>query len=324
MSTSLKPDPVLDRAGHLGPAFDDTIASCRATVDADPQLTYLAHYSSGVYDFGIDRLGEPPAAPDALPTGRRAALSRFGRAFSFTVNRLDRVLQEVRTGGLIRAVVHTTRGAAFCNSVVPKENVVGLVLDRKPANGLLRMSALRPTDQAMAALATTLRKRVRLNSLNPGGWESAEYPAALSEHASTQPHVTFPAPADAPDLTGVLSPADLHLVAYCPDGEVAYLADVLEDPALGPFFTQITTTARRKFYCDFSHELGPLAVSLGRSARDVLGGSLLRMVLDVEQGAVYYYRVRAGTYLVGVTVDQSRVAVADDRMAALVESLRGQ
>lgn len=320
MSTSLKPDPILDRAGHLGAAFDDTIASCRATVDADPDLAYLAHYSSGVYDFGIDRLGEPPEEP----TGRRAALNRFGRTFAFTVNRLDRVLQEVRTGGLIRAVLHTSRGAAFCNSVVPKENLVGLVLDRKPANGLLRMSAIRDTDQAMSALATTLRRRLRLNSVNPGGWESVTEPAALPTAASTRPHVTFPAPAGAPDLAAALSPADLQLVSYCPDGEVACMADVLDDPSLGPFFTQITTTARRKFYCDFSRELGPLAVSLGRSVRDVLGGSLLRMVLDVEQGAVYYYRVRAGTYLVGVTVDQSRVAVADDRMAALVESLRGQ
>lgn len=330
MSTSQKPDPThVDRAGHLGGSFDHTITQARETFDADPALDYLAHYSSGVYDFGIDRLDEPAAEPDALPTGHRAALARFGRSLSFTVNRLDRNLQEVRTGGLIRVVLHTDGGAAFCNTVVPKENLVGLVLDEPPAGHRLpHVPPVRETDRALSALATTLRGRVSLSSGNPGGWETVDQPVALSGDADGEPFVTIPAEppaADGPVLDAcrdAVRGADLQLVAYCPGGEVAYVADQFEHTSLGPFFTQITATARRKYYQDLSRELGPLAVALGRTVRGLLGGSLLRMILDVEQGAVYYYRLRAGTYLVGVTLDQSMVAKTDDRMAELAESIR--
>jgi len=36
-----------------------------------------------------------------------------------------------------------------------------------------------------------------------------------------------------------------------------------------------------------------------------------------NRGALYYYRVKFGEYLVGVTLDQSRVSHADEKLAQL-------
>jgi hypothetical protein len=119
-----------------------------------------------------------------------------------------------------------------------------------------------------------------------------------------------------------IRPDDLHFVAYCRDGEVVFTADYLGDRSLAPFFTQITFATRRKFYLEFSQELCSHATKLSRATRGVLGGLLVRCVLDVEQGAIYYYRIKPGDYLVGVTIDQSRVSGADDRMSRLANEVR--
>jgi hypothetical protein len=39
--------------------------------------------------------------------------------------------------------------------------------------------------------------------------------------------------------------------------------------------------------------------------------------LDVELGAIFYYRLRVGDYLIGVTLDQEQVRAADEEMAKL-------
>jgi hypothetical protein len=46
-------------------------------------------------------------------------------------------------------------------------------------------------------------------------------------------------------------------------------------------------------------------------------------VLDVEQGAIYYYRIRPAEYLVGVTIIQRKVAEADRKIAEISLACRG-
>ncbi|MFE2753577.1 hypothetical protein ACFXGA_16435 [Actinosynnema sp. NPDC059335] len=310
-----------EQAEHVGPEFDLTRQACREAVADSPALHYLAHYSSGVFDFGVDVLGDPPPAPDALPGGtRREELKRLGRHLTFQVATLDRALQEVRTGRLIRTVLHTDEGALFCDSVVPTEHVVGLVLDHAGAGPLFTHPAVEEADRAVSGLATRLRRQLSLGSLNPGGWESAADDEPLPVREGVRPHVTA---GDGP-LTACLAAVraqDLHLVAHVAGGEVRAMADCLGDPSLSPFFKQITVDARRRFYHGFAQELGALATRLNRAVNPVVGGLLERLVLDVEMGAVFYYRLRAGEYLVGVTIDQSRVRAADERMSALAEEL---
>ncbi|WP_367137561.1 hypothetical protein [Saccharothrix sp. HUAS TT1] len=310
-----------EQAEHVGPEFDLTRQACRDAVERSPALHYLAHYSSGVFDFGVDALGEPAAEPGALPGGsRREELKRLGRHLTFQVATLDRALQEVRTGRLIRTVLHTEEGALFCDSVVPTEHVVGLVLDHAGAGPLFGHPAVDEADRAVAELATLLRRQLSLGSLNPGGWESAEPVAPLEVEQEAQPHVTA---GDGP-LTACLAAVraqDLHLVAHVVAGEVRAMVDCLGDPSLAPFFKQITVDARRRFYQGFVQELGAVTTKLNRAVNPVVGGLLERLVLDVEMGAIYYYRLRAGEYLVGVTIDQARVRAADDRMSELTVEL---
>jgi hypothetical protein len=310
-----------EQAEHVGPEFDLARQACGAAIRETPALHYLAHYSNGVFDFGIDALGDQPPPPDGLPGGtRREELKRLGRHLTFQVATLDRTLQEVRTGRVIRTVVHTEEGALFCDSVVPTEHVVGLVLDHTGTGPLFGHPAVDEADQAVAGLATRLRGQLSLGSLNPGGWESAEDVVALPVDEEAQPHVSV---GDGPLVSCVeaVRATDLHLVAHVVDAEVRAMVDCLGDPSLAPFFRQITVDARRRFYHGFVQELGALATKLNRAVSPVVGGLVERLVLDVEMGAIYYYRLRAGEYLVGVTIDQARVRAADDRMSALAEEL---
>jgi hypothetical protein len=335
MSTSPRADggnapttePHEEVAAHVGAEFAETIDSIRAVMHGDVGMSYLAHYSSGVFDYGIDLLGDPPIHAEALPgSSRREELQRLGRSLHFTMSDLDRTLQEARTGGLIRTVLHAQRGAAFCCSVVPREDVVGILLDEAgPLEGHsspLPAATVTDADRAVSRLASDLRRRIRLPSTNPGGWETADQVAVTAGDGPVMsPFVAEFDDVYAGDLLAAcrqaVRPADLHLVAYCRTGQLVFTADCLDDRALAPFFTQITVGARRRFYQRISRDVCTLVSRFGKAASSVLGGRLLRMVLDVEQGAIYYYRVHAGDYLVGVTIDQDRVSVADDKMSQL-------
>ncbi len=348
MSTSPKADGTTvqrheELADHVGEEFAAVIAAFRATMAGGSGLDYLAHYSSGVFDYSVDLLGDPPRHEEALPgSTHRDELQRLGRSLSFAVSTLDRTLQEARTGGLIRTVLHTERGAAFCCSVVPKQDLVGIVLDTAaPAGGsgnsgndvddgyLSHAAVVSSADRAVSALATRLREQVRLPSANPGGWASVVPVGALPEDGPSVAPFTCEMTEQSGASDALMAacrdavrPTDLQLVAYCLPGEVVFTADCLDDRSLAPFFTQIAVGARRRFYQRLSEDLCALAARFSRATSTALGGLLLRMVLDVEQGAIYYYRLKAGDYLVGVTVDQSRVSAADDRMSSLANRAR--
>lgn len=330
------PSPLVveDEAPHLGGEFSWAKDECRNAVLSGQGLHHVAHYSSGVYDFAADVLDDLKLGPRAQDTRSREELQRLGRQLSFIATGLDRTLQEARTGALIRTVLHTEEGAIYCNSVVPREYVVGVTLDRsaatQPDAPLTMAAGIRAADEAASDLATSLRRRISQGSQNPGGWLArTEEPTeqALHEEAST-PRLDPARPIDDARTDQVtnacqeaVDPGDLHFVAYCRHGDVALVADHLGHPSLGRFFTQITVDARRKLYTNFSHEFGALARRLNRTIA-ALGGLLVRVVLDVEQGALYYYRLNAGEYVVGVTLDQSQVSQADDRMARLALACR--
>lgn len=333
MSTSPRSDGTHDpalphtvRAEHVGAEFDSTVSCCRDAVREHEELRHVAHYGDGVFDFSVDWLDQP-ARYSRTARPHRHDLQRLGRALSFTLDRMDRALQEARTGGTIRMVLHTRHGAAFADTVVPRKNLVGLVLDQPamPDEGeiLPHTKPVLAADKAMSGLATELRGLIRLRSDNPGGWETAlDAPKDTGEPVSapftcspTEPGEHDAAVIDA--CANAVRPSDLHFVAYCTNNEVVFAADQLDDPSLGPFFTVVTVATRRKFYQEFSRELGTIVIEMGRTVRGILGSPVHRLVLDVEQGAVYYYRLRPGAYLVGVTLDQDRVNSADERIAEL-------
>src|SRR5262249_53963706 len=114
-----------------------------------------------------------------------------------------------------------------------------------------------------------------------------------------------------------VSPVDLQLVAYCRNGQVEFSVDQFDDPQLGSYFQEISVIERRQFYRDMCRQFPMIAQKFGRISMLATGGRIERLVLDVEQGALYYYRVRPGDYLVGITIDQRQVASADDKVGEM-------
>lgn len=322
MSTSRRRDDVIRevRAESFVQEFDTALALSRSAFERQSGLVHLAHYSSGIFTFSLDVLPEER---------QREVFRQAGRALSLELDTVDRALQEVRTGRLIRTVVHASGGAMFCNAILPTEDVIGLVLDEFGDEPTAHHPSARAGDRAVSALSSRMRSAISLTSLNPGGWETAEdatEPSPSDEDAP--PTVTRTTTADerTERLRALCASrarlADLHLVAYCEHEETLFMVDHLSHPRLARFFTQIGVESRRRFYRRFAAEVSRYAASITAIIGTALGGPVIRLVLDVEMGAVFYYRVRPGAYLVGVTLDQSRMSTTDSRLADLARDVR--
>jgi hypothetical protein len=114
----------------------------------------------------------------------------------------------------------------------------------------------------------------------------------------------------------------LHFVAYHVDGECRFYLDVLEDPAVERFFDQVTPDGRREHYLQQARYLNRLMVGLNDSFREIDAGILIRVVLDVERGALYYYWIDERRFVIGVTLDQEMVDKADRTMVRVVDGIR--
>ncbi|HEX4220765.1 MAG TPA: hypothetical protein VHZ97_00225 [Pseudonocardiaceae bacterium] len=317
-----QPDLRESTAAFLSDAFAAARRTCRELVANTQQLRFLGHYSQDLFDFSFDVLdaSEPELA----------GVQRIGRQVGQETNTLDRVLRDARTGGLIRTVLHTERAGVICQSVVPGEVVLGLCFDDSPTDtpDLLLTSApeVRAADLALSGLVDRLRAVISLPSLNPGGWASADDPTALELTRPAGPPEVWQADAGADSevlaaCRAAVRPEDLQFVGHCAGGELLASVDQLGHPTLAPFFTQISVGARREFYRGFSERFGPLQTKLNRLLAGLTpSGLLLRVVLDVELGAIFCYRLGTDEYLVGVTVAQARVSRADQRMAELARS----
>lgn len=325
MSTSPRPEPIAelrrmheDVADFLEPAFEQTRREFRTRMQMHREVQFLSHYTYDVCNFSF-------AAID-MEKPRRQTLQRLGRQLGLEATKLDEWLRAPRTGALIRTVLHTEHGVALCVPVVPMQNVVGVGFSEVSAGAdvaLSTMHDIREVDRITSAIATELRKDVSLNSVNPGGWESRSRQSARPPAQPTGDPVVRTVDDTTPDdvrtaCAAAVRPDDLQFVAYCAGGRLRYSVDHLDHSSLTMFFQQITVARRRAFYQRFSTELQPVVTRLNRVLSGAaLPGVLVRAVLDVEQGAVYYYRLAQDAYLVGVTIDQARVSNADDRMAEL-------
>ncbi|WP_030923355.1 hypothetical protein [Streptosporangium amethystogenes] len=116
---------------------------------------------------------------------------------------------------------------------------------------------------------------------------------------------------------------DLHFVAYFGDQRCCFYTDVLDDADLAHFFHDTEPEERRRIYLKAGNQLNWLTQRLNQQLRRLEGGVLIRTVLDVERGAMFFYWIDETRYLIGVTLDQREVDVADDKMAKLVDMIRG-
>jgi hypothetical protein len=315
-----------DVASHAGPAFDHVRAAGRAALAAGGPH-YLAHYSGAVYDFALDVLDQP-TCPSTPPGGVREACQRTGGLLAAAVEDLDDRLGAVRTGALIRTVLHSDKGAFTCVDIVPGEHVLGVVFEAATDGPLATQPLMAASDRVLSDLATEQRRELSLGSQYPGGYgvNQADDEAHVSGSGAAKIHVERdpdPSPLLSSDrLTGVeavlveaLAPRDVHYLAVCARGRTLLSVDCLDHDDLGRFFVQLSVETRRAFYRRFSADLPSVIGRLTRISASVTGSRLLRLVLDVEQGAFFYYRLGRGVFLVGVTLDQARVGEADRRIA---------
>ncbi|MBT8226332.1 MAG: hypothetical protein HKP61_19355 [Dactylosporangium sp.] len=119
-----------------------------------------------------------------------------------------------------------------------------------------------------------------------------------------------------------ITAADLHFVAYSVDGECRFYLDVLEDSNVDRFFDQVTPETRREHYLQQARYLHRLMTGLNASFREIDAGILIRVVLDVERGALYYYWIDDRRFMTGVTLDQEMVDAADRKMVHVVDEVR--
>jgi hypothetical protein len=307
---------------------DRRIEVCRQAILDAAGLDHIAHHTSGVLDFSVDVLAEQ-FGPD-LAEEQRQLLSGLGKQLTGRFVQLDREVLGWHSGALIRLVLHGSRRLMVCNAVTTEQ----LVISSTPARAAGRSGPMPDPDRRAARLANELRALVNLQTQNPGGFRSAR-PAETSAQADQadsarrgpgrctgsslevrgEPGRVLSA------LCGAVDPADLHFAAYIRAGVWQCSADVLGHPLLAAFFSRLTTAeVRRSSYQAFGSWLciGPesLLGQLTLDMEDVIG-KLERIVVDVEQGAFYCYRLGNDDFVLGVTLDQGEVSRADDKMAML-------
>ncbi|WP_328415760.1 hypothetical protein OG470_24305 [Micromonospora sp. NBC_00389] len=300
---------------------------CRGLLLSGCGVYHVAYYTTGVLDFALDLFAHPSAPPpgdEADPSQRREVYRRVGAQLVYRVSELHRRLGELHTGALIRTVVQTRSGLVFCNSVVGNEHVVGFAAvpgaDAEPVADPSRVGVV---DRAASQLATDLRRLLRQRSQNPGGWNADTDGEPAPDPAPGEDFPTHVTGSSTPDgaLTAALRPAGLHYLSHHRMGEHAAV-DILEHPDLEPFFNRgITVADRRDRYQRLAGDLSLLALQVGRDLRRAVAGDVTRLVLDVEMGAIYYYRLSSDDYLFGVTLDQDLVARADEEMATVARRL---
>ncbi|MCO6003636.1 hypothetical protein NE236_01470 [Actinoallomurus purpureus] len=308
-------------APYAGPAFEERMALCEDVMVTSPDLCHLSYYSAGVFHYGFDR-------PPGVAVARDVRMSDYlnaGRRLTFAVDGLDERLEAVATGRLIRTVLHAEEAVIYCHSVVPHEHLVAVARERSgPESVLPELPRVRAADRTVSELATALRAHVSLSTQNPGGW--------LTEGPPDRPRVAAPSrrgdrtlrgetdDAQVELLSRVVDPSILHYLAYH-HGAKEFAVDYFDHATTARFFGHITSQERRRFYLKWGRRFPQLAAELAQVMRTVAGGRLLRVVLDVEQGAIYYVRLSAGRHLIGVTLDQSKVVAADDRVGRLAVDL---
>ncbi|MEU2614255.1 hypothetical protein ABZ570_22140 [Micromonospora sp. NPDC007271] len=311
------------------PGFRKKRDLCRGLLLRDCGVYHVAHYTAGVLDFALDLLehdSAPPAVDDADLRQRRDVHRRVGAQLVYRATELDRRLWELQSGALIRTVAQTRAGLVFCNSVVGSEHVVGFGSAPQTASPVADPARVGEIDRAAAELATDLRRLVRQRSQNPGGWLTARDGQPLPDPRvpsadTVPPHVSG---STGPDgiLAGALRPAGLHYLSHHRAGEQVAAVDILEHPELEPFFNRgVTVPDRRTRYRRLAGDLSLLALQVGRDLRRAVVGDVRRLVLDVEMGAVYYYRLAPDDYLFGVTLDQEAVSQADNAMWTVARQL---
>lgn len=331
------PDPHLFHADHLASRVRRLLPLLRPTIAPRGPLHHLAQCSDAGLDFALTAVTPrpDPAGPAPLPVRSPADFAVVDQELSITAARLDQRLAPVRSGHLIRLVAQAASGAFICDLVLPGRYLLGGVFtaphdpdaldtfdayDVQPDRIEAGLAEVDRADQEVARLTDTVRGQLNQPTLNAGAYrDDSDDSGPLT---AGEPHVwgddRHPL---VPAHTRVLALDGLHYLAHYEDGALSFSIDLLADPGLDDYAELIHPSARRRFYQELGAEFEPLAAELGRVLLPVIPDQLVRIVLDVELGAIYCFRLGPDAYLLGVTLKQRRVEAADIALRGLVSGL---
>lgn len=297
-------------------------------------LAHLVLYDGDTAKVVLDASVAPSAGEFAL-SPESVSHERTGRQLYYILEELEPDFTALRTGALIRTVLRVPTGAVLYYLVEPGFHLYGATA---------AMDRLDELDARMAECVNGLRLPARYSPLNYGSWfndepwvskpvavPSASAPDPLPSPQASLPAAPYvaenrPAPrAPAPGIEDALRSAldvqGLHYIAYHQSPTTAWGYDIFDHPGLGDFFRVQTPDRRRSRYGRMGQLLPGVTQRMNLSLRAILQGELIQVVLDVEQGAVYFHALPGRRFLMGVTLDQSRVTEADQQVARLGSEL---
>ncbi len=306
------------RGDHAGPEFDARIALCAEAVDLDA-VHHLAQYDYGTPDFSIDVLDhlDPASCSSLLDVPRCIRDAGYlGRQLHFMMRDIGASLEECASGRLIRAVFDVGAGALLFYEIRLGEYLVGIVLGS---------SSVLAADMAMARAVGKIRRRLSLPDQNPGGFAMPHEDAASVPPVDDASLTTSRSgAADAADdvflrvAASELRHGSLHYTARFEKSALTSFADTLDDTSLSDFFTRIAKRRRRVVYQELGGHCHTLGGCVDRALYGVVGLRTQRMVLDVEEGALYFQHCNRDEHLLAVTLVQKWVQVASDHFDDLV------
>ncbi|WP_406479598.1 hypothetical protein [Streptomyces sp. NBC_01615] len=301
---------------------------CEEAAVAAPEIRSLSHYSNGILDFVVCRAERAPLS--SLVTEADDDLhdeSLPGSRLLLCAQDLGAVLRPLGTGDLMRIVVANGRGGLWGGRVKPGEYLAAL------ADGPDRVPAM---DDAMNRLVTRIRTEVhRLPDELPGGDPDVKPRLVSTDTENAALRVDFgtaaaPVPAYEQRLRSLwhhhVNTTDLQYAGYYRDWTLVCVGDVFDAPELGPRFMDVSVRSRRTSYRDLSRGLRGHVVRLTDALHLVAQAPpgqapVDRLVLDVQEGAVYVVWLSPREFVVGVTLDQTQVARAEARLHGLAHAL---
>lgn len=315
------------KESHWSPRSHGLItALCEETVARTAAIRSLSHYSNGILDFAVLRADRAPLAGLTGSSGDDAQDESLpGSRLLLCAQDLGTALRPLSTGELMRTVLANGRSGLWGGRARPDEFLAAVtdVPDGVPA-----------MDEAMNRLVTRIRTEVHhLSDELPGG----DPYAGLSAGTTVQDvalHVDLgTAAASDPAHEQLLrdlwrthvNTTDLHYAGYYRDWALVCVGDAFDSQELGPRFLSVSVHTRRTAYRDLPRilrgHLVRLTDALGLIAPSPDdGASVDRLVLDVQEGAVYIRWISPGVFVLGVTLDQQQVRTAELRLAVLAQA----
>lgn len=290
-------------------------------------LTHLAFYERDRAKMFAAETPRPPGEFPAEPVSRH--LERDGRQLFYILEELAPDFAELRTGALIRTVVRVPSGALLYHSVAADFHLCCATRQDRITELIARMN------EGMDDLRPAVRYSMLHRRAYPSRYAAA---AAASEKPPTSEHVAeaddvgegspYTVDTAADEATGItdllraaLGVHGLHYVAYYAAGVPTCTADIFRHPALRGHFGSATPQQRRDRYGLLGQLFPGVTGRMNTSLHALLGGEIQQIVLNVEQGAVYFQQLYDRHYLLGVSLNQSQLAEADQHIERLGREL---